>query len=213
MFLIYYGTNAVYLRTAPLPSVACPACAAVSSLSAKVFGRYVHVMLLPLFPRSKTAVVACAHCQRTWEDSALPEEIRAAVAALKQQIRPPAWQWAGVALLAVGLAVGGARAWAADAANARDLRANAAYLAAPRIGDVYTVRVRDSEDTYSLLKVVGTRGNGVEVVANITATTVRHPIYLNIPDKYARGSHPLTQLDLQAMQRRGQLINVDRPGK
>lgn len=213
MFLIYYGTNTVYLRTVPLPGVACPACATVPSLSAKLFGRYVHIMWLPLFPRGKSAVVECAHCRRTWEDQALPREMRAAVAALQHQTRSPAWQWSGLALLAVGLAVGGARAGAAAVADARDARANATYLAAPRIGDVYTVRVRNSEDSYSLLKVVGTRSNGVEVVANLIVTVVRHPLYLNIPDKYARESYPLTRLDLQAMQRQGQLIDVDRPGE
>lgn len=207
--MIVYGTNGVHLRTAPLPGVPCPVCAAPDTLHLSLFSRYAHVYGVPLFPYSKPAVARCALCQSAWNQQALPTELRPAVRRLKQEVRAPFWHWTGLLLLAAGLA------WSA-VAGGRDDRANAAYLAAPRAGDVYTVRATtpDGQANYSLLKVVSARGNGVELVANEYQVNDAHPYaQLNAPFRYGKKPFTLTQFELQIMKNKGQLTDVDRPGE
>lgn len=202
--MIIYGTNGAHLRTEPLPGVDCPACALPDTLQLSLYGRYAHIYWIPLFPYSKPTLVQCRHCQGAWEGKALPAAVAAPVRDLKKQTRTPLWHWSGVALLAV------ASCWGM-VASTQDARANAAYLAAPRAGDIYTIQSEEDEKQYSLLKVISAKGNTVEVVANNYQIDNIHPIEaLNAPAKYSKESFSLTQFELQIMQNKGQLTDVDR---
>ncbi|MBO2008179.1 hypothetical protein [Hymenobacter negativus] len=203
--MIFYGTNGALVRTAPLPGVACPACAAPESLQLSVFSRYAHIYWIPLFPYSKPSVVQCAHCQQAWDTKGTPAALQPAVADLKKQTRAPWWHWSGLGLIALLIA------WGAVAAT-RDARANKAYLAAPRAGDIYTVHSPGDSTKYSLLKVLSAKGNTVELVANEYEIDNRHPLSeLNSPEKYSKEPFSMTQFELQIMQNKDQIIDVDRP--
>lgn len=205
--MIIYGTNGAHLHTAPLPGLACPSCATPEALQLSVFSRYVHIYYVPVLPYSRPAVTQCLHCQQAWDEKALPAAIRPEVQAFKKQFRAPIWHWTGVFLLVVGIV------WA-SVASSRDDKANAAFLAAPRAGDIYTVHEKEGDPNYSLLKVVSAEGNLVELVANQYQVNNSHPIHdLNAPAKYSKESFSLTLLDLRTMQNKGQITDVDRPGK
>ncbi|MCC3154665.1 hypothetical protein Q3A66_16745 [Hymenobacter sp. BT770] len=202
--MIVYGYRGSHLRTEPIPGVICPHCAAPEALQVSLYCRYAYVYWIPLFPFAKPAVAGCVRCRLTWEGKALPAEVRSSVRSTKKQTRLPLWNWTGTGLLLLALAWG-----AVD--STRDDRANAAYLAAPRAGDIYTVHENDSAPNYSLLKVVSARGNGVQVVANEFQIDNNHPIdALNAPAKYSKEPFTLTKFDLQIMKNKGQLTDVDR---
>jgi len=209
--MIIYGTNGAHRRTEAAPGLACPACASPDHLHLSVFSRYAHVYWIPLFPYSKPVVAECRSCQGAWAEKELPAtatEVRQAAQLLQKHTAAPWWHWSGLGLLALGLV------WA-FVANSRDQQANTAYLTAPRAGDVYTVRADDSLHTrYTLLKVVRAQGNTVQLVANEYETDNAHPLTdLNHAEKYSREPFELTQLDLQIMQNKGQLTDVDRLGE
>ncbi|MDO7853767.1 hypothetical protein [Hymenobacter convexus] len=204
--MILYGYKGAHVRTAPLPGVACPFCAAADTLHVSLFSRYAHIYYIPLFPFAKPVVAACANCNLSWDNKALPPALREPIRAAKQATRMPLWTWSGTALLAVGLG------WAA-LAGARDDRENQAYLTAPHVGDIYTVRAKADDNAYSLLKVVGVQGSTVEVVANEYTIDNSHPIdQLNEPAKYSKEPFSLGQFELKIMQNKGQLTDVDRLG-
>ena len=205
--MIIYGTNGTHVRTEPLPGVVCPACATPDQMQGRVFSRYVHVYWVPLLPYTKPAVAVCQHCQHAWEHNELPAEATALKQALHQQkksVRAPWWHWSGAVLLALGIG------WAVDA-SAQDKRNDAAFLAAPRPGDVYTVR-DDSTRNYTLYKVVDTHANTVDLAVNRYETDNSLPYgKLNQPDYYDSTTFTLTQLDLNIMHNKGVLTEVDRP--
>jgi len=168
-----------------------------------MFARYAHIYYIPVFPFGKPTVTECLQCGAAWEGKALPASVQPAMKALKQRTRLPLWTWTGTGLLALALA------WGA-VASTRDERANAAYLAAPRAGDIYTIRA-DDQGNYSLLKVLSARGNGVELVANEYVIDNPEPLdALNAPAKYSKESYSLTLFDLQIMKNKGELTDVDR---
>lgn len=204
--MIIYGTTGTRLGTVPLPDVACPACA-TPALQLDLFSHYAHVYWVPLFPYSKPSVTQCTHCQRTWDGRAGPLAVRGAVKSAKSQLQTPLWTWAGVFLLVLGVA------WA-SVASSRDTKNAAAYLAAPRADDLYTVHEKEGDPNYSLLKVVSAGGNLVELVANNYQVNDSHPLDdLNAPAKYSKESFSLTLLDLRTMQNKGQITDVDRLGQ
>ncbi|TYZ07860.1 hypothetical protein FY528_14275 [Hymenobacter lutimineralis] len=198
--MIIYGTNGSHVRTVAAPALACPACANPGQLSLSVFSRYAHIYWVPLVPYAKPAVAQCLHCKGAWTLKELPPEatnIREDLQTLKKQTMAPWWHWSGLVVLLLLAAWG---LWA----SGRDQKENAAYLAAPQVGDIYTVRENDSAGEYSLLKVVRTQGNTVELVANEYAIDNAHPLdKLNDPAKYSKESFSLSQLDLRVMQQKG----------
>ncbi|MCC3159034.1 hypothetical protein LJ737_17455 [Hymenobacter sp. 15J16-1T3B] len=204
--MIIYGTNGSHVRTEPLPGASCPACRTANEMQVSVFSRYVHIYWVPLLPYGKPAVAQCQRCQADWELKQLPPEAEAlkqAVRARKKATRAPWWQWSGAAVLAL------AGIWTADAAI-RDGHDNEAFLAAPQVGDIYTLR-DDSTHNYTLLKVVQAQANTVEVVANEYETDNAQPIQkLNKPDYFGKETVTLTHLDLLSMKNKGQLTDVDR---
>ncbi|PJJ60917.1 hypothetical protein [Hymenobacter chitinivorans] len=211
--MIIYGTNGSLVRTVGAePELACPACTTPRAMRLSVFSRYLHVYWIPLLPYTKPAVAQCTRCGGAWEASELPPgagEVQQALRRLKKETRAPWWQWSGLAVLGAGLGWG-------LLANNQDERDTAAYVAAPQVGDVYTIRSADSTGhaQYSLLKVVGAQGNGVELVANEYVTDDAHPLQqLNFPERYAQESFPLTNLDLRIMLNKGELTDVDRLGQ
>lgn len=213
--MVIYGTSAAkHLRTEPLPpGTACPSCGRPGGLRSSIFTRYAHLYWIPFFPYEKPAVTECTHCQQAWNDKGLPAELRAPVQALKQGSKAPRTHYTGLGLVTAGILAG-------VFFSAKDERANKSYLQSPRIGDVYTVRV-DSVDSagdpkgpahYSLLKVRGVSGNSVELVGNDYQIDNSHPLdELNKPENYAKEPVYVTRYDLQLMQQKGELTDVDRP--
>jgi hypothetical protein len=205
--MIIYGTNGAHVRTAQLPGVACPGCDTSDTLHLSVFSRYAHIYWIPLFPYSKPTVTQCSHCQQAWEEKTIPSELRNLAQTLKKETRAPLLHWAGLAIVAALIG------WGA-VAGMWDGRENKSFLAAPRVGDIYTVRAKAGDKDYSLLKVVGVKGPTVDVVSNEFTVNSSHPIEkLNTPDKYNKESFSLSNFELQIMQNKGQLTDVDRPGE
>ncbi|UOQ71410.1 hypothetical protein [Hymenobacter cellulosilyticus] len=207
--MIIYGTNGSHVRTEPRPGLACPACTTPDALHLSVFSRYAHIYWIPVVPYTKPAVAQCLHCQSAWALAELPAEageVKQALRTFRKETRAPWWQWSGLAALVV-LAVWG---FIMSQQNTRD---NAAYIAAPRVGDIYTVRANDStgKAQYSLLKVVSAQGNTVELVGNDYVSDNAEPLgLLNDPEKYSKQTFPLTFLDLQVMMNKGEITDVDR---
>ena len=62
------------------------------------------------------------------------------------------------------------------------------------------------------MKVRGVSGNSVELVGNEYQIDNSHPIdELNKPENYGKEPVYLTRYDLQLMQQKGELTDVDRP--
>jgi hypothetical protein len=210
--MVIYGTSgAKHLRTEALPaSTPCPHCSQSNQLRSSIFSRYSHVYWIPFFPIGKLSVTECGSCGQAWDDKALPADLKAPVQALKGETKIPYFHWTGVALLVVGVLAG-------VFFYAKDERANKAYLQSPQAGDVYTVRAESESDkgkkSYSLLKVRSVSGNSVEVVSNeYQIEGNSHPLKeLNKPENYSKDPTYLTRYDLQLMQQKGELTDVDRP--
>lgn len=211
--MVIYGTSASkHLLTEALPAgTPCPSCSQSHQLRTSVFSRYAHVYWIPFFPIGKQSVTECGNCHQAWDDKTLPADLKAPVQTLKRETKVPYFHWAGAALIVVGIVAG-------VLFNAKDERANKAFLQSPQAGDIYTVHVAGEgndkdKDSYSLLKVRSVSGNSVEVVGNeYQIENNSHPLTeLNKPENYSKEPTYLTRYDLQLMQQKGELTDVDRP--
>ena len=94
-----YGTRATTLGNFQVEDVPCPYCEHTEPQRFSIFGRYAHLMWIPLFPFSKVAVAECTRCKRTYEKSEFPRKLAGASENLKAKTSHPRWTWAGLMII------------------------------------------------------------------------------------------------------------------
>jgi len=159
--MIVFGTRGRVVKGPQKRGVPCAACGMDVHQTFGVL-RYFHVFWIPMFPTVKQPAMECLHCKKALVGKELPERVRKDVAALlftKQRVLP---MFAGailVGLLAIPVAYGSAQQTAREAA----------YLAAPAVGDCYVVRLAgflkkpDPKHPYGVLRVVNISSDHLEL--------------------------------------------------
>lgn len=152
MFIIY-GRKSARIKSDTYHQYACGNCKDFD-LDVHVYRPYFHVFFLPLFPAGpKEVKMRCNNCgEAKW------------VASIQRQYektsRTPFYLYGGVLLVAAMVLLG-------VIFNLRSQRQNKAFVADPRVGDVYTVRREEKDSTfYYFLKIHHINGDTVRVYHN-----------------------------------------------
>ncbi|AUP77359.1 zinc-ribbon domain-containing protein [Flavivirga eckloniae] len=103
MFL-HFGIRASKLKEKRIRgNTTCPNCESQNSFIATTFGKYLHVFWIPLFPLSKTTILECKHCKKSYNQNEIPTEINKAL--LKENklnpVKAPLWHGCGGLILIV----------------------------------------------------------------------------------------------------------------
>lgn len=99
-----YGTRGKFLGNFQVKDIPCPYCKEVENQNMSIFGRYAHVMWIPLFPIGKTPVAECTHCKRTYDSSEFSDKMHVIGRTLGERVKSPKWMWSGVFII-IGLAL------------------------------------------------------------------------------------------------------------
>ncbi len=94
-----YGTRAKHLGSFQVRDIPCPYCEQTETQQMSFFGRYAHIMWIPLFPIGKTPVAECTHCKRTYRKAEFSERLRLIAGELGQRVKSPRWMWAGLMII------------------------------------------------------------------------------------------------------------------
>ncbi|WP_045687346.1 hypothetical protein [Hymenobacter sp. AT01-02] len=200
--MFIYGHLSSPLHTAPLPG-SCSACAAVDSQQLHIVGHYAHVYWLPLFSIGKSGAAECQQCQRVIPAKHMEPVLKQAFITLRKNVRVPAWHFAGLLLVVLGLA------WS-TVVYSTNQKANQVFIAAPHKGDMYHIKTDNGH--YSLLKVAAVAGNSVKLLANSYEIDQETKVAeLNKPENYASEPVELTRYDLNIMLAKKEIVAVERP--
>lgn len=95
-----YGWRGAKIGSFDVPDTVCGHCDNHAPQRVTVFGKYVHVLWIPVFPTGKTKVAECMHCMRTIEENDFPSDLRANVHHYSGQVKRPIWHFLGLILIA-----------------------------------------------------------------------------------------------------------------
>jgi hypothetical protein len=95
-----YGTRAKFLGNFQVKDIPCPYCKEVENQNMSIFGKYAHVMWIPLFPIGKTPVAECTRCKRTYDKSEFSEKMNLIGHELGNRVQSPKWMWSGLGIIA-----------------------------------------------------------------------------------------------------------------
>lgn len=94
-----YGTRAKHLASFQVKDIPCPYCERVENQHVSVFGRYAHIMWIPLFPIGKKPVAECTRCKRTYDNTDFSETMQLVTGELSNRAKSPAWMWVGLMIM------------------------------------------------------------------------------------------------------------------
>ncbi len=198
--MIVYGTRNKEIAKEHLTDK-CPNCGTQNSMDMHVFQTYAHVFWIPFFPLSKTGISQCDHCKQVLKLKEMPADLRTVYGNIKAQSKTPIWTFAGVALVAILITVG------VISDNKKDER-NAQLILAPKPGDVFKVKTKDSQ--YTLYKVDQVEADSVFIQPSNYETNKLSGLG-DLSDKsYADESYGFSITELKEMLGKGEIMDIDR---
>jgi hypothetical protein len=159
--MIVFGTRGKMVAGPRKQGIACANCGKEEHATYGVL-RYFHVFWIPVFPTTKQPMLECLHCKKVLTGKEVPERARADIAEkvfTRGRVLP---LFTGLALIAVFAGFVGVGA-------AEQSREEAAWLAAPAVGDVYVVKLArftdggDPKYPYGVVRVAGVAGENLEL--------------------------------------------------
>jgi hypothetical protein len=200
--MIIYGSKAVHLKAIQPKALTCPSCNTQGSTVVSVFRRHAHIFWIPLFPIGKKGFSQCQHCKHVIEPKEMPESFRREYEFLKDDSKGPAWQFVGLGIIAVLIAL-------IAYTSGENAKQELAYIETPQEGDVYEYKIENG--SYSTLKVIGTSKDSVFVTPNdyvINKMSQLHKI--DKAENYADFSYGVSKNRLKEMYDSGEIFDINR---
>ena len=200
--MIIYGTRASHVKTTQLSTETCQHCSTQGAVIMSTYARYVHVFWIPFFPIGRFSVSECQHCKQVLEEKQMPAQIRAHHERNIAESRLPLWQFAGLALLFVGIAFG-------VYASGVDKEEQARFLQTPQTGDIFEIKTKAG--AYTTFKVSDVIGDTVTVSFNDYEVDRASGIYkIDKEENYSEELYYLTKAQLEEMFSAGEIMDINR---
>ncbi len=98
--MIFFGRRASVIGRMAIGNTKCQYCETSSIQHVTVYGEYVHVYWIPLFPIGREVVAECTHCKRTIGQIDFPSSLQDKYFSAQDRIKKPYSHWTGLAILA-----------------------------------------------------------------------------------------------------------------
>lgn len=97
--MIIYGIKATNIGSFNVRNTKCEYCQNDSTQRISVFGKYLHIFWIPIFPIGKKAVAECTHCMRTIEQKDFSDKLNQLYQDNKSKAKRPFWHWLGLGIV------------------------------------------------------------------------------------------------------------------
>lgn len=200
--MIIFGIRSAHIHSEPINGATCPSCGSQGTLSIHVYRNHAHVFWVPMFPIEKKGFSQCQHCKNVLEPKEMPNAIKAEFEQVKSNSKGPIWQFSGLGLFAILIAV-------AVYANNENSKLDLEYLQTPQVGDVYEYKIESGR--YSTLKVVEVAGDSVFVSPNDYEINKRTKLdEIDKAENYGELSYSISTKELKEMYDSGEIFDVNR---
>ncbi|AWH84004.1 hypothetical protein HYN59_02255 [Flavobacterium album] len=198
--MIIFGTRARKIAELKI-NTTCTNCQTDDSLEMDLYQRYGHIWYIPFVPSGRTAVSHCGNCNTVEQEPYFPAGYKSEFFRLKDTVKTPWWTYSGLGLLVALIIV-------MFIVIANDNAQDAEYIAKPKKGDIYEIKLNDSQ--YTLYKVDRVEGNMVFLFENEFLVDDESGIYKLKDKPFYKESYPVGLTNLKHMLDVGEILEVER---
>lgn len=98
---MFYGWRASTLKQIQVTKAKCDLCGEHCTHRVSVFGRYIHIMWIPIIPIGRKIVGECQNCLKTVKRKEFSMDLDNQLRRVESSIKRPIWHWIGPAILGV----------------------------------------------------------------------------------------------------------------
>ncbi len=200
--MIIYGTGVAHLISEPSENATCPNCQSTGTLTFNIYSNHVYLYWIPLFPTIRKGNVECSHCELSMEKKNMPFELKKEYKEINSMVKPPFWQYAGVAAVVIGLAISGVF-------GIYNKHQRAQLLETPIEGDVYRIT---TDYGYSTMRVVATYNDSIYVTYNDYEIDMKSEVKdIDIPSNYTDSlMYAFSTGQIKEMYTNGEIYDIKR---
>ena len=201
--MIIYGWGSTKVAEQRGLNTTCPNCKEKGNMAMAIFSKHTHIFWIPLFPYGKTGLCQCANCDFYMEGKdQMTEEVLREYQILKSDSRPPIWQFAGLAIVAILFGT----IFISDQMDNQELQSS---IETPMVGDVF--RYETEDNGYSTFKIVQTEEDSVWLLYNNWITDQRTSVdELTTDTAFTDLYYQMSRDELKAMHAKGSIYAVNR---
>lgn len=198
--MIIYGHNSTDIFSRIIPD-RCPNCDSQNTLRMRVQAVYAHIFWIPLFPYKRKRFTECEHCKQHLPFAFWSRDVQNRYYHHQKDIKNPLWTFSGLGVIAALIVVG-----IIDSHNEKIDSSD--YIAKPKKGDIYDFKVEGSG--YTLVKVIGTRPDSIQLVMNEYESTMRSGLRKLVDSPYQKDVVNIARKDLKNLFNKKNILRVRR---
>ena len=157
--IVLIGTNTHLIQEGQITSVDCPNCVSNNSLYYRIYSKYVHLTMIPLFAIGKIFESECCNCNKDFDYEDFAENDKEKIINLKEikEAETPFWAYTGIIVL-VGFIIFGINSYLENNDQITE------RINTPTVGDVYNLKL--SNGYYSTVRIDKINNDSVYTTQN-----------------------------------------------
>ncbi|MGB1037830.1 MAG: hypothetical protein ACPGYY_04225 [Bacteroidia bacterium] len=105
--MIIFGKGTAHLITGESETAVCPSCESEGSLVFDVYSNHFYLYWIPMFPTRRIGRAECVECGAEFKKNRMPIDMLRAYKELSNSVKPPFWQYTGMAIIIGGMTLSG----------------------------------------------------------------------------------------------------------
>jgi len=200
--MIIFGWRSTHIKTDQLNNTTCPNCNKKGGIICSIYGRYIHIFWIPLFPIGKKGATQCSKCNRSISPREMTEDFKRDYKNFKSEARRPIWHLLGIIIITIIVAF---FTFLITTNTNREVE----YIANPVVGDVY--RCNTDVKKYTTLKVTDVKEDSIYFLKNNYSFSTRIGIEkIDLDSCYNAEVSVMSKAVLKKLYDLGTIYNVNR---
>jgi len=157
--MVLIGTRTSLIQEGHMTNVDCPKCANKNSLTFRIYSKYVHITMIPLFAVGKIFESECSNCNESFDYEDFLEKDKQKIIDLKEikEAETPFWAYTGIIIL-IGFIIFSLNSYIENNNLITE------RIKTPTIGDVYNLKLDNGY--YSTIRIDKIKNDSIYTTQN-----------------------------------------------
>jgi len=202
--IVLIGTNTSLIQEGQITSVDCPSCSSSNVLLYRIYSKYVHLTMIPLFAVGKIFESECSNCNKDFDYEDFSENDKEKIINIKEikEAETPFWTYTGIIVL-IGFIIFGINSYLENNDQISE------RINTPTVGDVYNLKL--SNGYYSTVRIDEINNDSVYTTQNDYNTYLPFDVdEIDQPENYTNSKATYSKKELLELYEKDIISSIKR---